>query len=342
MRSVFSALMAYVVSHFRSHESLRLENMALRHQLAVYQHSVKRPKLRPSDRLFWSRLSRLWPNWQRALEFVQPRNVIAWQKKRFRRYWRQLSHSGKMGRPAISQEARDLLRDMWWSNPTWGSPRIVGELRKLGINVAKSTVEKYRPRAYKLSSPTWKAFLNNHLQDIVACDFFIVPTASFKVLFVFIILAHERRRIVHFNITEHPTAIWTAQQIVEAFPWDTAPRYLLRDQDSVYSVTFRHRIKNIGMEEVKIAPRSPWQNPYCERLIESIRRDILDHVIFLNAQHLRRVLTAYISYYHQYRTHLSLDMDCPQPRTVEPPEAGKVVALPEVGGLHHHYERQAA
>jgi putative transposase len=342
MRSVFSALMAYVISRFRSHESLRLENMALRHQLAVYQQSVKRPKFRPSDRLFWSWLSRLWPDWQRALEFVQPRTVIAWQKKRFRNYWRQLSHSGKMGRPAISKEARDLIRDMWRSNPTWGSPRIVGELRQLDINVAKSTVEKYRPRACKPSSPTWKAFLNNHLKDIVACDFFIVPTASFKVLFVFIILAHERRRTVHFNITEHPTSIWTAQQIVEAFPWDTAPRYLLRDQDSVYSVTFQHRIKNLGMEEVKIAPHSPWQNPYCERLIGSIRRDVLDHVIVLNDQHLGRVLTAYISYYHRYRTHLSLEMDCPQPRAVEPPEAGKVVALPEVGGLHHHYERQAA
>ena len=172
--------------------------------------------------------------------------------------------------------------------------------------------------------------------------FFIVPTATFRVLFVFIMLAHERRRIVHFNITEHPTAQWTAQQIVEAFPWDTAPRYLLRDRDAIYSMAFQHRIKNMGIEEVKIAPRSPWQNPYCERLIGSIRRDVLDHVIVLNDRHLRRVLTAYIAYYHRFRTHLSLDMDCPQPRAVEPPEVGKVRALPEVGGLHHHYERQAA
>ena len=342
MQSVFSALIAYVVAHLRSHQSLRLENMALRHQLAVYQHTVKRPKLRPADRLFWSWLARLWSGWQEALAFVQPRTVIAWQKRRFRDYWRQGSQSGRAGRPALSKDVRDLIRDMWCSNPLWGSPRIVGELRKLGLNVAKSTVEKYRPRGRKPSSPTWKAFLKNHITDIVACDFFTVPTASFKVLFVFILLAHERRRIVHFNITEHPTAQWTSQHIVEAFPWETAPRYLLRDRDAIYSVAFQHRIKNIGIEEVKIAPRSPWQNPYCERLIGSIRRDVLDQVIVLNDRHLRRVLTTYIPYYHRFRTHLSLDMDCPHPRAVQPPETGGVIALPEVGGLHHHYERQAA
>jgi transposase InsO family protein len=316
--------------------------MALRHQLAVYQQTVKRPKLRPADRLFWSWLSRIWPDWQHALAFVQPRTVIAWQKKRFRDYWRHLSQSGTPGHPVIAKEVRDLIQNMWRSNPLWGSPRIVGELRKLGINVAKSTVEKYRPKRRKPPSPTWKAFLNNHIKDIVACDFFTVPTASCKVLFVFILLAHERRRIVHFNITEHPTAVWTAQQVVEAFPWESAPRYLLRDRDSIYSAVFQLRVQNLGIEEVKIATCSPWQNPYCERLIGSLRRDVLDHIVVLNARHLQRVLTAYISYYHRFRTHLSLDMDCPRPRAVEPPEAGKVMALPEVGGLHHHYERQAA
>jgi putative transposase len=216
--SVFSALIAYILSHCRSHESLRLENMALRHQLAVYQHTVKRPKLRPSDRLFWVWLSRLWQEWKDALEVVQPRTVIAWQKKRCRDYWRHLSQSGKPGRPAMSKDVRNLIRDMWRSNPTWGSPRMVGELRQLGITVAKSTVETYRPRVRKPPSPTWKAFLNHHVQDIIACDFFTVPTATFRVLFVFIMLAHERRRIVHVHMTEHPTAQWTAQQIVEAFP----------------------------------------------------------------------------------------------------------------------------
>ena len=169
-------------------------------------------------------LSRFWSSWKQALAFAQPHTVIAWQKKRFRDYWRRLSQSGRPGRPTISKEVRELIQDMWRSNPTWGSPRIVGELRKLNIHVAKSTVENYRPSDYKPPSPTWRAFLNNHVKDIVACDFFTVPTATFRVLFVFIILAHERRRIVHFNVTEHPKAEWTAQQILEAFPWDEAPR----------------------------------------------------------------------------------------------------------------------
>jgi putative transposase len=268
--------------------------------------------------------------------------VTAWQKKQFRDYWRHLRQSGTPGRPAIAKEVRDLIHDMWRANPLWGSPRIMGELRKLGITVAKSTVEQYRPKSPKPPSPTWKAFLNNHVKDIVACDFFTVPTASCKVLFVFILLAHERRRIVHCTITEHPTAQWTSQHIVEAFLWESAPRYLLRDRDTIYSAACQLQVKNLGIEEVKIAPRSPWHNPYCERLIGSFRRDVLDHIVVRNARHLQRVLTAYISYYHHFRTHLSLDMDCPQPRAVEPPEVGKVMALPEVGGLHHHGERQAA
>ena len=273
---------------------------------------------------------------------MQPRTVIAWQKKRFCAYWRQLSQSGKPGRPALSKELRELIHDMWRANPTWGSPRIVGELNKLGLTVAKSTVEKYRPRTRKPSSPTWKVFLNNHIQDIVACDFFTVPTATYRVLFVFIMLAHERRRIVHVNITEHPTAQWTAQQIVEAYPWETAPRYLLRDRDAIYSSSFQQRVENLGIKEVQTAPRSPWQNPYCERVIGSIRRDALDHVIALNEPHLCWVLRSYMEYYHTWRVHRSLDMDAPEPRAVQPPESGLVRRLPEVGGLHHHYERIAA
>ena len=263
---------------------------------------------------------------------------------RSRDYWRYLSQRGKLkpGRPAIPKAVRQLIQDMWRSNPTWGSTRIVGELHKIGIDVAQSTVEKYRLRTRKPSSPTWRAFLNNHVKDLVACDVFIVPTATFRVLFVFIMLAHERRHIVHFNITEHPTAQWTAQQVGEAFPWKTAPRYLLRDRDSIYGAAFQQRRKNLDVEAVTMAPRSPWQNPSVERVIGSIRRDVFDQVIVLNERHLMRLLTAYLSYYHRFRTHLALDMDCPVPRAVESPEWGLARAVPEVGGLHHHYERLAA
>ena len=195
------------------------------------------------------------------------------------------------------------------ANTGWGSPRIVGELRKLGIDVAKSTVEKYRARSRKPPSSTWKVFLNNHVKDLVSIDFFVVPTVRFKVLFVLVVLAHHRRRVVHFNITEHPTAQWTAQQIIEAFPWDTTPKYLLRDRDGIYGDTFRRRVQSMGIEEVLTAPRSPWQNAFVERVIGSIRRDCLDHVIVLNDRHLKRILTDYFHYYHRWRTHLSLEMD---------------------------------
>ena len=342
MPPVLHALLAFVMTLFRSRHAMQLEILALRHQVAVYKQHIHRPRLRPSDRLFWVWLSRLWSQWQEALAFVQPRTVIAWQQRRFRDHWRRLSQRGTPGRPAIAKDVRDLIRTMWRANPTWGSPRIMGELRKLGIDVAKSTVEKYRGRRRKPPSPTWKTFLNDHVKDLVALDFFTVPTVTFRVLFVLVILAHERRRIVHFHITEHPTAQWTAQQVVEAFPWDEAPRYLLRDRDRIYSTTFQLRVKHMGINEVVSAPHSPWQNPYVERLIGSIRRECLDHVVVFHSQHLQHILVSYFAYYHRWRTHLSLAMDCPEPRPVAPPERGKVHVVPEVGGLHHHYERRAA
>ena len=342
MPPVMSALLAFVVALCRSRASLCLENLALQHQVAIYKQAIPRPRLHPTDRLFWAWLSRLWSGWQEALAFVQPRTVIAWQRKHFRAHWRRLSQRGTPGRPALAKEVRDLMRQMWQANPTWGSPRIVGELRKLGIEVVKSTVEKYRPRSKKPSSPTWKAFLKNHVQDLVALDFFVVPTVTFRVFFVLVSLAHERRRIIHFSITEHPTAQWTAHQMVEAFPWDEAPRYLLRDRDRIYGIYFRQRVRHMGIHEVVTAPRSPWQNPYVERLIGSIRRECLDHVIVLHERHVQRLLTGYFAYYHHWRTHLSLAMDCPQSRLIQPAACGQVIEVPEAGGLHHHYERVTA
>jgi hypothetical protein len=217
----------------------------------------------------------------------------------------------------------------------------VGELRKLGIPVAQSTGEKDRPRGRKPLSPTWKAFFHNHVKALVACDFFTVPPASFKVLCVFIMRAHERRRSIHVNLTDHPTAPWTAQPIVEAFSWETAPHSLLRDCDTIDNGAFQQRLEHRGLAEVKMAPRRPWQHPSGERVSGSLRRDVLEPVIVLNNRHLKRLLTAYIAYDHRFRTHLALAMDCPHPRAVEPPETGGVIALLEVGGFHHD-ERQAA
>jgi transposase InsO family protein len=225
----------------------------------------------------------------------------------------------------------------------WGAPRIHGELLKLGIQVSEATVSKYMPRRRKPPSPTWRAFLDNHVKDLVSVDFFVLPTVFFHVLFVFVVLAHDRRRILSLNVTRNPSAAWTANQIVQAFPWETAPRYLLRDRDKIYGTSFRKWVRELGIEEVIIAPRSPWQNPYAERVIGTLRRELLDHVIVLSERHLRRLLRTYVSdYYHSSRTHLSLDKDSPDPRSVEPPELGEVIELPLVGGLHHRYTRRAA
>ena len=190
--------------------------------------------------------------------------------------------------------------------------------------------------------PTWRSFLHNHLTDIAAIDMFVVATATFRLLYALIVLGHDRRRIIHFGITQNPTQVWLSRQITEAFPWDTAPRYLLRDRDASYGPAFRDRVRGMGIKEVVTAPQSPWQNPYVERLIGSIRRECLDHIIILNEHHLRGVLSKYFQYHHTARTHLSLNKDCPQPRRIQSPSAGKIVAFPEVGGLHHRYERRAA
>jgi putative transposase len=226
--------------------------------------------------------------------------------------------------------------------PPGEHPRIVAELHKPGIEVAKSTMEKCKPRGERLPSATWCTFLEQHVKELVAIDFFIVPTATFKVLFVFLVLAHDRRRIVHFNVTEHPTALWTSQQLVEAFPFDTTPRYLLRDGDGIYGERVRRRIDSLGMDEVVSAPASPWQIPDVERVIGSLRRELLDHVIILNERHLRRLVLSYLGYDHLWRTHRSLDQDAPDARDVQSAELGKVIEFPVVHGLHHYYLPKAA
>ena len=324
------------------HRQLALENLALRQQLAVYKRTVPRPRLRTTDRLLWVGLARVWAGWRQALVIVSPDTVLRWQRRRFREHWMRLSGRPRLGRPPISAETAALIRKMAATNPLWGAPRIHGELLKLGIDVAERTVSRLMPQQRTPPSQTWRTFLANHVRDLVSLDFFTVPTARLRVLFVLIVLAHHRRRVVHFNVTEHPTAHWTAQQIVDAFPNDSAPSYLLRDRDHVYGQQFRHRVKGMRIDEILAAPHSPWQNPFAERLIGSIRRECLDHVLVLGEPHLRRVLTRYVAYYHRTRTHLALAKDAPDMRPIQRPEVGTIAATPEVGGLHHRYARRAA
>jgi transposase InsO family protein len=338
MWDVFRTVLCSALSALKTQRDLALENLALRHQLAVYERQKRKPRLEHRDRLIWIGLRRLWPSWQTALTLVQPATVVKWHREGFRSFWRRKSRASG-GRPRIHLEVRNLIRGMWNANPTWGRPRIQSELAKLGLFVSDSTVRRYRPHRSKPPSQTWRTFLSNHAKDIVAIDFFTVPTLRFRVLYVLLIMSHDRRKVAHFNVTDSPSAQWTGQQIIEAFPYDTAPKYLLRDRDGIYGAHFVRRVKSMGIEEVLTAARSPWQNPYCERLIGSVRRECLDHVVVVNEHHLLRVLNDYFAYYHRSRTHQSLGNDSPEPRAVEPPERGTVVAFPQVAGLHHRYRR---
>jgi len=248
----------------------------------------------------------------------------------------------------VAADIRTLIRQMHAANPLWGAPRLHGELRRLGIEIAQATVAKYlQPRRGKPPSQTWRTFLTNHVSQLASVDFFAVSTATFRGLFVFVALMHDRRRVVHVNVTAHPTAAWTAQQLREAWPWDSAPRFVIRDRDGIYGPELQATMRAMGLEEVVIAPRAPWQNPFVERVIGFLRRECLDHLIVWNERSLRRHLEEYLAYYHDWRTHLSLDKDAPVPRAAQPPTGGlptggTIVQVPHLGGLHHHYERRAA
>ena len=342
MNPVAYSLLLMLRSSFQTRARMQIEILALRHQLAVLQRQKKRASLRAEDRLLWVIISSFWKQWRSALVIVKSETVIAWHRKGFRLYWRWKSRAGKCGRPRVSLETRELIRQMSMANPLWGAPRIHGELLKLGIQISQATVAKYMVRQPKPPSQTWRTFLENHIKELVSADFLVVSTVSFRLLFVFVVLGHDRRRAIHFNVTAHPTAEWTARQIAEAFPWDSAPRYLLHDRDCIYGAAFRRRVCEMGIREVLTAPRSPWQNAYAERFIGSLRRECLDHIIIFNESSLKRILKAYFEYYEHSRTHLSLEKDAPASRSVQHPELGRIIALPQVGGLHHRYERRAA
>jgi putative transposase len=340
MLAPFSELFSWLAGRCRGRAALELEVIALRHQLAVLRRKRSgRPRLFTIDRLLWVWLYQAWPRCLDLMVLVKPATVVQWHRQGFRLYWRWRSRSG---RPSVDREIRDLIRQMCKANQLWGAPRIHGELLKLGIEISQATVAKYMVRRRGVPSPSWRSFLHNQALGVAAIDLFVVPSATFRLLFVALILVHHRRKVVHFNVTRNPTSAWLSRQMTEAFPWDTAPRFLVRDRDACYGVEFTKRVDAMGITEVMTAPHSPWQNAYAERVIGSIRRECLDYIVVFNERHLRRVLSSYVDYYQRTRTHLSLDKDCPNTRPVHLPEQGKVIALPQVGGLHHRYERLAA
>ncbi len=343
MLALVVAVVAALRAVARSRLELTAEVFALRHQLAVLrQRAPSRLRLGRTDRLVWVLLSRLWGGWRDAVQIVSPDTVVAWHRRGFAFYWRWRSRPRRPGRPPVDREIRELIQRMQRANPFWGAPRIHAELLKLGIEISPATVANYMRRRGTPPSQSWRTFLRNHASQLASMDFFTVPTATFRMIFVLVILSHDRRRVVHVNVTAHPTAEWTAQQLREAWPDDEPPAFLIRDRDGIYGWTVRRTLGGMGIEEVVTAPHAPWQNPFVERVIGSIRRECLDHVIVWNERGLRRHLRQYLGYYHRWRPHLSLEKDAPIPRATRPPAAGRIVEVPEVGGLHHHYERRAA
>jgi transposase InsO family protein len=323
-----------LVSPFKTQARLEAEIVLLRHQLSVLRRrQPSRPMLTMADRLLFVWLYRLFPSVLAAITIVQPDTVIRWHRTGFRLYWRWKSRP-RGGRPKIPGEIRRLIREMSLANRLWGAPRIHGELLKLGIEVAQSTVDKYMARGRRGRSQTWKTFLRNHAAGIAAMDFLIVPTVGFKLLFVFVILRHQRRRLISLTVTANPTADWIARQLTDAFPWDEAPDYMIRDRDKCY---VSKRLSAMGIRDHPIGPRSPWQNGHAERLIGSIRRECLDHIVVFDEPHLRRVLKAYAAYYNNVRTHLSLGKDAPLIRPIQ--RFGNIAARPILGELHHEYCR---
>ena len=337
------AVVAYIRAFFLPRHKLALEAVALRQQLAVFKRKQSRPRLHRLDRLFWIVLRRVWSGWSEALIIVQPETVVSWHRAGFRLFWRVRSRCRRPGRPEISSEIRQLIRRMKMENPTWGAPRIHGELLQLGFDISEPTVSRYLKRVGrnrdKNKAKNWLAFLNNHREVIAAFDFFTVPTMTFRVLYGFFVIEHSRRRILHFNATAHPTSDWIVQQLREALPLPCRYRYVLFDHDAKFGRDVWEFLKASGIEPIRTSVRSPWQNGIAERWIGSARREVLDHVIPLNEQHLRRLGREYLAYYHNDRTHIGLEKTPPTERPIEPrPNATSgIQALPRIGGLHHRY-----
>jgi transposase InsO family protein len=322
---------------FRSRARLEAEILVLRQQINVLRRkSPRRFTFGNLDRLVFVGLYRLVPGILDALAIVRPETVIRWHRAGFRSFWRWKSRRCG-GRPRVPPEIRRLIRDVSLANPLWGAPRIHGELLKLGIDVGQTSVAKYMARGRRGPSQSWRTFLCNHADGIASMDLFVVPTLSFRLLYGFLILRHCRRRIMWLGVTANPTAEWIARQLTEACGWEAAPDYVVRDRDRAYGEAYVRRLRAMGIRDRPTAPRSPWQNAYAERLIGSIRKEALDHVVVLGERHLRLVLSSYLTYHNEARTHLSLNKDAPVPRVVQ--GVGQIFAKPHLGGLHHQYVR---
>jgi transposase InsO family protein len=343
MRVILSTLMFFLTFRFRRRISLELEVIALRHQLSVLQRRRKlQPLIIPADRFIWCWLYRVHPRALKWMRLVKPETVIEWHRRGFLFYWR--SRSNRSHAPwKVKGQLRRLIVQMYNENTGWGAGRIQGELLKLGYNVTKPTIWKYLAIYPLMPSPGWRTFLRNHMHDAAAMDMFVVISLSFRLLYAMVILSLDRRKILHVSATEHPTQEWLSNEVSQTFARNPKPKYLIRDRDSCYGRKFSQQLKELGIREHVIDKQSPWQNIYVERVIGTIRRECLDHIIVISERHLRRILEAYVGYYNRSRVHVSLNQDCPIPRSTQSLHEGrKVVAIPHVGGLHHRYERRAA
>jgi len=343
---MFDLFRLWFGAHFRichTRQSLMLENLALRQQLTVLKRRHPKPRLGPFDKLFWVAAPRFWSKWKEALFLVSPETVVRWHRAGFRLYWAMLCKDPRqVGGKRISKQIRDLIFQMAVENPTWGAPRIHGELLMLGFDVSERTISRWMRRAPRNPAPAkrWLSFLHNHREALAAMDFFTVPTVTFNLLYCFFIISHDRRRILHFNITRHPTSSWIVQQLREAFPYQSAPRFLLFDHDTKYGLEVPAAISSMANACVRTSIRSPWQNGVAERWVGSCRYDLLDHIIALNKCHLKRLLADYVRYYHEDRTHMGLQKQTPGGR-VRSATRGRVVSGVRLGGLHHRYDQAA-
>ncbi len=333
-------VLGVLIGAFRSRHELILENLVLRHQLAVFQRSKPKLRLRNRDRILWVWLRRLWPSgWARHLRLVQPETVIGWHRKGWRLYWTWKSHR-RLGRPRLSADVRERIAAMSRDNPLWGTERIRGELLKLGIVVSNRSIRRYRWRGPRREcSQSWRTFLRNQIKGIWAADLFVVQTVSLRTLYVLFFISHGRREVVHFNVTASPRAAWIWRQVIEATAWTRQPRHLIHDRDKLYGADFGVKLAGVGIGGIRTPYRAPLANSIAERVVRSFRQECLDHIIVINERHLIAVLTEYVRYYNHERPHRALDLETPTPRAQA--STGAVVSRPILGGLHHAYARAA-